>query len=134
MGKNFPVIYLEFEHQKSLFAWARHPLVLKQYPKLIDLYAAHNTQKLNKMQAVRWKAAGGAKGVCDVFLPVAAQGYHGFYIELKSPKEKPIRDTSAGGLSKEQQAFIARMRDNGYKVLVAYDWVQAKQAIEEYLK
>jgi hypothetical protein len=127
------MIYLEFEHQKSLFAWARHPLVLKQYPKLMDLYAAHNTQRLNKMQAMRWKASGGTKGICDIFLPVAAHGFHGFYIEMKNPDLKPVRATSAGGLSKEQQAFIARMIENGYKVLVAYDWLDAKKALEEYL-
>lgn len=126
-------VYLEYQHQASLFAWARHPLVLKQYPKLIDLYAAHNTQRLNKMQAMRWKAAGGTKGICDVFLPVAAHGFHGLFIELKNPDLKPVRPTSSGGLSKEQQSFITRMRENGYKVIVAYNWVDAKTEIENYL-
>lgn len=127
------MIYIESQHQQSLFQWARHPLILKQYPELELLYANRNTQVANKGQASRIKAEGSLAGIPDIFLPVSRQIYHGFYIEMKNPNLKPKTERSKGGLSDSQLKIVSKLREQSYKVDVFYDWVDAKNALIDYL-
>jgi hypothetical protein len=123
--------YIESQHQKALFTWARLPLTLKQYPDLQLLYANRNTQKATtKAQAGRIKAEGSKAGVPDIFLPVPSQIYHGLYIEMKSPEYK---SRSKGGLSDAQLEFFPLLRRLGYRVDICYSWIEAKDAIILYL-
>lgn len=115
----------EYEHQRDLFEWARHPSTLKKYTGLDLLFAINNGLKLSIGQAVKAKKAGTKRGVCDLFLPVPKKHFHGLFIEMK--KED-------GVLSKEQKEFIQKMIDNCYEVKVCYGFYEAKIAIEEYLK
>ena len=127
--------YIESQHQQSLFAWARQPLVLKQYPELELLYANRNTQLAkSKAAAVRIKKEGSLAGVPDIFLPVARQGYNGYYIEMKTPDLKPKTERGKrGGLSDEQLIIFPKLITQGYKVKVAYSWTEAKDFLESYL-
>lgn len=131
----------EYDEQIAFIKWCK--LATYTYPDLALIYCNHNTQRLNKMQAMRWKLLGGRAGVPDIFLPVGKWcdeyngardiQYLGLYIELKSPDLKPKTIRSKGGLSDEQLEFFPMLEKNGYKVVVCYSWIEAKKAIEEYL-
>jgi hypothetical protein len=70
----------------------------------------------------RIKAEGMKKGIWDIYIPWPVQKYCGCYVEMKSPGNK---------LTPDQAEF---QRDNPrYYFIVAYDWVQAKDAIIQYL-
>ena len=65
-------------------------------------------------------------GVLDLCLPVARQGYHGLYIELKVGKNEP---------SQKQLEWIRKLRGEGYRCEVIWDSVAAVMAIiEDYLE
>jgi hypothetical protein len=72
---------LEDKHQIALFDWARH------IPDLKNMFHIPNGGKRNGLEAIRFKRMGVKPGVSDVFLPVAKNGYHGLWIELKTPIE-----------------------------------------------
>jgi len=44
-----------------------------------------NDKRSAMIAGANMKAEGQKPGVSDLFLPVAARGYHGFYIEMKAP-------------------------------------------------
>jgi hypothetical protein len=70
------------------------------------------------------KAAGMKTGVPDLSLPVPRRGFHGLYIEMKFGK---------GKTTKEQEEFMALLREQGYKTAVAYGAEQAREVIRHYL-
>ena len=82
--------------QTCLFRWAA--LESGAHPELALLHAIPNGGKRSKSEAARMKAAGVKPGVPDMFLPVAREGCHGLYIELKR------RD--GGRVSPEQTAWM----------------------------
>lgn len=63
-------------------------------------------------------------GCPDYFMPVAASGYHGAFLEMKAPGKKP---------SRKQLLFMELLRRNGYAAIWFDDWVAAAKWIEEYL-
>lgn len=69
--------------------------------------------------------AGLRAGIPDLFLPCPRGRYHGLFLELKV---KPNKTT------KRQEEWHARLREQGYKVVVVYDEAdKALEVIEEYL-
>ena len=70
------------------------------------------------------KKEGVKAGILDVFLPYPAQGYHGLMIEFKYGKNK---------LTDNQREYADYLVKNGYKVVIAYSWLEAKDAIKIYL-
>ena len=114
----------EFNHQAALFAWARNPAVLKQYPCLGLLEGSMNGVKLTIGQAGKAKAAGMLKGAHDVRLPIARGGYFGLSIELKYKKNKPTL---------EQLAYGKRLEQEGWKVVYHWSWTDARDEIVTYL-
>ena len=64
------------------------------------------------------------KGAADVFLQMARSGYHGYYIELKTPGKKP---------TVEQIAFGERSRIEGYKWEWFDNWELARDSVIDYL-
>ena len=82
--------------QTCLFRWAA--LESGAHPELALLHAIPNGGKRSKSEAARMKAAGVKPGAPDMFLPVAREGCHGLYIELKR------RD--GGRVSTEQTAWM----------------------------
>lgn len=112
----------EHTEQAALFEWAAWNQ--SKDAALNMLYAVPNGGKRDKRTAAMLKAEGVKAGVPDVFLPVARQGYHGFYIEMK---------VGENTTSTAQKAWIAALTAEGYLTAVVYDWMTAARAIAGYL-
>lgn len=111
----------ETTEQITLFNWARnHEHAL---PGLALMYHVPNEGKRSNGDIL--KAAGMKKGVPDVVLPVASNNFHGLYLEMKYDRNKP---------TKEQEAFMAALRQQGYKTAVCYGFKEAKEEILSYLQ
>ncbi|EEX9366089.1 VRR-NUC domain-containing protein, partial [Escherichia coli] len=81
--------------------------------------------KRSKATAGKMKAEGQKKGYPDMSLDKACGIYHGMRIELKEPNGKAP--------TKEQIAWMRRLREEGYYVVLAYGAEQAITAILEYI-
>ena len=97
-------------------AYSRHPALL---------WAIPNGGRRDAVTGARLKAEGVLAGIPDLFLSWPANGRHGLFIELKRQR--------GGKLSKSQQTAISALRNAGYRVEVCRGWVEAKQAIVDYL-
>jgi hypothetical protein len=65
-------------------------------------------------------------GIPDLFLPVARQGYHGLFIELKVGSNKP---------TESQNIWLKHLEAEGYRCVVIWDSVDDVIAeIERYLE
>ena len=73
--------------------------------------------------ALKLKAEGVKKGIPDLFMPLAKNGFHGLFIELK---------TETGKLSKEQKEWQQRLNLNGYKAVVCFGYKEAIEVIKNY--
>ena len=62
-------------------------------------------------------------GASDCFMPRGNGLYKGLWIELKVPPNKP---------TKNQLAFMAEMRKEGYQALVAYSSDEAIEIIKDF--
>jgi len=77
------------------------------------------------VSAARMQAEGVKRGVPDVFLPVAAGGWHGLWVELKAGKNTT---------SDAQDEWLGALRRQGYAAFVIWDeWDEAREIIESYL-
>lgn len=113
----------ELTEQIRLFNWAES---IKWFvPELNMMYHVPNEGKRQQGTGAILKAAGMKKGVPDIVLPVARQGYHGLYIELKFGSGKP---------TKEQKAFMKQLNEEGYLTAVAYGFEEAREIIRHYLR
>lgn len=117
----------EHAHQVALFMWASQNL--ERYPELKWMYAIPNGGERNIAVAGRLKAEGVKTGVSDVCLPVARDGRHGLYIEMKKPKGL----TPAGVESDKQKEFGDFLNLQGYSYFCCHHWETARNAIEFYL-
>jgi hypothetical protein len=119
----------ETGEQKAVFAWAG--LNQHLYPQLKWLHAIPNAN------SHRMVAEGVRAGVPDIFLPVVRfnrtfdNKYAGLYIEMKTEKR---RNQKNGGLSQDQIDFIDYAIKAGYKCCICYSWLEARDAILEYLQ
>ena len=87
----------EHSEQSAIIDWAKK--MAYTYPELSLLFAIPNGASLSahtdrrgrrfSPQASKLKAEGLRAGVPDLCLPVARQGFHGMFIELKVGKGKP---------------------------------------------
>ena len=84
----------------------------------------------NKLMAIRnmakLKKEGLKSGVPDLFIPVAKNGFNGFFIEMKKPK--------TGVVSENQDYWLNTLSYNGYRAEVCYGFDEAKTVIDEYFK
>lgn len=119
------MIHEEDLEQKAVISWSLY------FPELKWLYAVPNGAFLagNKLQRAkqmkRLKAQGLKVGVSDLFLPVARQGYHGMYIEMKRRK--------GGVVSDDQKEFHDDMIKEGYRCVVANGCEEAIRYISDYM-
>ena len=113
----------EEEEQMCLFRWAA--LESAAHPELKLLHAIPNGGKRGKAEAGRMKEAGVRAGVPDMCLPVARNGCHGLYIELKR--------RMGGRVSAEQVAWMDALVREGYHCALCRGWAEARKTIEEYL-
>jgi VRR-NUC domain len=113
----------ESSHQTALFAWAA--IAKRDHTCLAWMHAIKNEERSGSVIAgAKSKAMGVKAGVADIFLPFAASGFHGLYIELK---------TNAGKQSDKQKAFEEYVISRGYAYVLCRGWDQARQTIEKYL-
>jgi len=112
----------ESQEQSLLFKWASYNF--GAMPELRWMYHVPNGGARDIITASRLKAEGVKSGVPDICLPVARQGYHGLYIELKIKKNKP---------SDNQKAWLEALSEQGYKTAVCYGWQEATEVITRYM-
>ncbi len=113
----------EAQEQERIFTWATmHEM---SYPELELLNGSLNGVRLTIGQSVKAKKAGMKRGYPDINLPVARNGFHGLYIELKR--------TKGGILSPEQNTWISRLNEQGYKAVVCKGADESINEIMEYL-
>ena len=115
--------HAESDHQQALFVWSK--LMQTKYPELKLLHAIGNGGKRNLIEAARMKREGVLAGVSDIMLPVARNGFHGLYIELKVGKNKA---------SDNQEWWLSETTKQGYYSVVCVGWVEASEVIERYLE
>ena len=113
----------EAQEQAALIAWAH----LRKFtiPELRLLFHIPNGGKRNIREAVKLKRMGTLRGIPDLFLSIARGGFHGLWIEMKTPK---------GQLSKEQRHMLRDLEAEGYRVVVCRTWLEAQTIILDYLK
>lgn len=114
----------------AVLQWAATARLQGHYPETRKLFAIPLGGKRHIVTAMRMKATGSKKGVPDLMLPVARQGYHGLFVELKLPEYETRKD---GGRSAEQLRWGLDLSEEGYKVAVAYGWQQAVAHLVGYL-
>lgn len=123
---------IEEAHQITLFEWVER--VRARYPLLRLLHHIPNGGLRHKAVAGKLKAMGAKAGVPDLFLPVAREIkgvlYHGLYIEMKKPA---TRGSRAGTTTDVQRRWVHDLREQGYRVEIAFGWEQAAEILKGYL-
>ena len=117
-----PTVPLEDAEQRIIFQWAA--MSAAACPELGLLYAIPNGGKRAIKTAIALKAQGVKSGVPDMCLPVARNGHHGLYIELKRQK--------GGVVSETQKSWITALAKQGYKAVVCRGAEEAIGTIKEY--
>ncbi len=112
----------ESNEQISLFEWCEYSL--GKYPELKLLFHVPNGGCRSTATAGRMKAEGVKPGVPDLFLPVAKNGYHGLFIEMKAGRNKPTA---------HQAQWLEQLSVQGYLAVVCYGWEEAAKILTEYL-
>lgn len=112
----------EHTEQAALFEFVTR--FCGRLPELALLYAIPNGGKRHKVTAARLQAEGVRAGVLDLCLPVARQGFHGYYLEMKVGRNK---------LTAAQKLWADVLTKQGYAVSVHYDWTDAARALVLYL-
>lgn len=113
----------EDAEQMCLFRWAAYNS--GRWPELALMIHIPNGGKRSKSEAARFKAMGVKAGVSDVFLPVARNGCHGLWIEMKRLR--------SGRPTADQLEWIENMVAQGYAATVCHGWEKAAKVIEEYM-
>ena len=93
--------------------------------KHIPVVHIPNEGKRSAAYAAQMKRMGLAKGFPDLFIPVAASGFHGLFIELKRDcRSKP---------TETQKTWIEYLNKAGYRASVCYGANEAMREIENYI-
>lgn len=113
---------LEHFEQTKLFDWA----IWKgqEIPELNLLFSVPNGGKRNITTAIKLKREGVKAGVPDVFFPVAKNGFHGMFLEMKVGKNKP---------TDLQKNWHKKLADQNFLVKICYSFEEARDEILKYL-
>lgn len=84
-----------------------------------------NERKTSFQAGARLKAKGVKSGVPDVLIFDHKNNYSGLAIELKIKPNKPTQN---------QLAWLKRLKNVNWQTAIAYDFNEAKEIIDEYLK
>jgi hypothetical protein len=112
----------EYDHQCALIEWCER--FKERIPELSMIFASNNGIRVTIGVAVKMKKAGMKKGVPDLMLAIPAQGYRGFFLEMK---------VKGNTTSSEQFEWMDRLQQYGYKCSVFYTWWDAAREILVYL-
>ena len=95
------------------------------HPELNDLVMAiPNGAPVTARQRMYLSAEGMLAGAPDLFIAKPVKPYHGLFLELK---------TSDGVLSEAQKRVQRSLNDVGYRVITAYGFEEAYDAVTRYL-
>ena len=124
----------EHAEQTVVITWAR--LQQSLHPALRWLHSIPNGASLpfhisksghrKSNEAIKLKEEGMTSGICDLFLPWAARGWHGFYMEMKRPG-------NLSGLSENQKEFLKYLEMAGFLGQVFDDADDVIGALKWYL-
>lgn len=107
--------------QKAFFQWLK-----LQYPLVRRVtFAIPNGAKRTPAEGANQRALGLTAGIPDIFMSIAAQEYHGLYIEMKSKD---------GALTYNQIDAIESLKKEGYKCVVCHSVTEAIDLVKDYLK
>lgn len=132
--KKAPKLPLPTEHQEQVALFQR--IALHPRTKNLAIFAIPNGGHRHKAVAAKMKAEGVKAGVPDIFVAEAcykidakddaksALVWHGLFIEMKRAGNKP---------TDEQEAWLSRLYDRGYKTVVCYSCTAAWFTLCEYL-
>jgi len=70
------------------------------------------------------KAEGAKAGTNDIFIAIPINGFHGFWLEVKTDK---------GRATQEQKDFQSKMENKGYYCAFGYGLDECKQKITDYM-
>jgi hypothetical protein len=114
----------EEQEQRALLRWA-DALAASQEPRLAWLYHIPNGGARSKATAGRLKAMGVKAGVPDLHLPVPSRGYHGTWLEMKAPGQRPTL---------HQWHWLEDLRTRGYHTGIYTTWHAAAAHLCWYLE
>ncbi len=114
-------VWSEHDHQARLIDWCRD---LHTDSRAALIFAIPNGSHKSFVMAGRFQREGLTSGVPDLFLPVAAQGQHGLFIEMKK---------LGGQTSRAQREWQRRLSAQGYQSEVCVGWRAAQAVIQAYL-
>ncbi|MFG0772867.1 VRR-NUC domain-containing protein [Vibrio plantisponsor] len=117
---------IETSEQAALIEWS---WLVRFKDGKVGEYITHvpNEGKRGGKAQSDFKKLGGSKGYPDLIIDIAAGGYHGLRIEMKSPRG------FSSSVSKEQKEWIERLSEQGYLAVICYGFEEAKQVIVDYL-
>lgn len=100
--------------------------VVVEWCEIAGLPIVHipNEGKRSIVAGARLKRAGMQSGFPDLFIPKAANGYHGLFIEMKVGNNKP---------TKKQAEWLKLLADEGYATCVRYGADAAIRSIQNYI-
>ena len=132
----------ESSHQIALFAYAaKQALTDPLWGLLFHIPNGGTRGATERDRAIaggKLKAEGVRSGVPDLFLPVPRHGMHGLWVEMKKPSllnPKWTREESIeAATSDSQKIWLAGLKEQGYATYVAFDWIEARDCIEIYLR
>lgn len=113
----------EHRIQAALIKWWANTHKEFQLPEEV-LHSVPNGGFRSPITGAIMKLEGQRRGVFDLKLNVARAGYHGLWMEVKTPE---------GILSKEQKAFQQAVNLQGYCTLVCRSFEEGKSMITDYL-
>lgn len=114
----------ERQHQQAVMKWARQPSIRERWPELALLHHIKNETTGGAAEVAADKAMGVKKGVPDLCLPVTRGGFHGLYIEMKTP---------SGRASDAQRWWMMELTKQGYRAVVCHGYDAAVAELCWYL-
>ena len=114
----------ERQHQQAVMKWARQPSIRERWPELALLHHIKNETTGGAAEVAADKAMGVKKGVPDLCLPVMRGGFHGLYIEMKTP---------SGRASDAQRWWMMELTKQGYRAVVCHGYDAAVAELCWYL-
>ena len=110
-------------HQAAFFCWCA-------LNNIDMIFSIPNGGSRNMVEAIKFVGTGTRSGVPDIFFAKPKGKYAGLFIELKIEKR---RKEKHGGCSLEQLKWIDKLEKAGYAVKICYGWIEARDALMEYL-
>lgn len=114
----------ERQHQQAVMKWAMQPSIRERWPELALLHHIKNETTGGAAEVAADKAMGVKKGVPDLCLPVTRGGFHGLYIEMKTP---------GGRASDAQRWWMMELTKQGYRAVVCHGYDAAVAELCWYL-